>query len=295
MDFIGSLREGSNNPNNQMEGFGGYNITHITKTVMSDGILFQHPNVVLLHAGTNDMLIWGTPGEPYAEAPDRLGNLIGIVLCECPDAVVLVAQIVGNVFAQPLVDVFNAAIPGVVDRWTRQGYKVTVVDQSDVNGTNLADGVHPDDFGYAMMAVNWFEAIQSLPVGWITTPRAEVNGTALDGCSPAPEMVASSTSSNLGPSTVMTASSHTITATATTSSAASGTRLPAASGPTVASPSATAALPNGKPATSGDVHSTTTPSSATATSAAGVSSRGPEQLGMAAQTLSLLCALWTWL
>lgn len=70
--------------------------------------LTKRPNVVLLHAGTNDM---GKPTDPTT-APQRLANLIDQILSTCPDATVLVALIIPSLdpTIQSRINTYNPAV-----------------------------------------------------------------------------------------------------------------------------------------------------------------------------------------
>lgn len=64
-----------------------------------DESLAQKPNVILLHAGTNDMspdISVSTEGRDPAAAAERLGALIDKMLQKCPDATILVAMIIST-------------------------------------------------------------------------------------------------------------------------------------------------------------------------------------------------------
>lgn len=132
----------------------------------SDSILLQHPNLILIHAGTNDNLESNAEG-----APERLGEMLDYILTECYDAVLLVAKLVQNNFNQTQTDYFNARVPGIVQERSQKGFKVYVVDQSGIGGNLLDDGEHPNDDGYKAMADNWFNSIYNLPSGTLTPPR----------------------------------------------------------------------------------------------------------------------------
>lgn len=97
-------------------------------------------------AGTNDMKDHPAP-EPADDAPHRLGVLMDAILCECPDAVLIVAKVTGQrqLFANLRVDKFNTAIEGVVAERANRGSKVKLVDQSKVAALELADDLHPND------------------------------------------------------------------------------------------------------------------------------------------------------
>ena len=58
------------------------------------------------------------------------------------------------------VSTYNAAIPPMVEVRARRGAKVVMVDQfSGFPSSELADGIHPNQRGYARMAGVWYDAI----------------------------------------------------------------------------------------------------------------------------------------
>lgn len=108
--------------------------------------LAMRPNVILLHAGTNDLERPETKKESWADAPQRLSSLLDAMLKQCPDAVVIVAKLMQaqNTQAAANLKVFNDAIPGVVREKAIQGFKVSYVDQSVIGLNNeMIDSVHP--------------------------------------------------------------------------------------------------------------------------------------------------------
>lgn len=135
VDYVGNLTNGDH-LDNKHEGHGGALISEIQAFIAEDEILLQHPNLVLLHAGTNDMnSVFGlAPREPYEEGPARLESLVDAVLCECPDAVVVVSKIIRNTSWQTRVDAFNAAIDDIAVRRQAKGSKVWVADHSAIGG-----------------------------------------------------------------------------------------------------------------------------------------------------------------
>lgn len=141
-DFVGTMRSGDM-VENYNEGHSGFTITQI-QDVMQPALDLR-PNVVLLHAGTNDLHRPAPEGEPYSEAPRRLDGFIDVVLKTCPDAVVIVAKIIqsANTDSNARFATFNDAIPGIVKSKVGAGYKVAVVDQNVVGPDELIDGVHP--------------------------------------------------------------------------------------------------------------------------------------------------------
>jgi lysophospholipase L1-like esterase len=167
VQYIGSQRSG-NMTDNFNEGHPGAIISQIAG--FANQSLPQRPNLILLMAGTNDMIKDVDP----ANAPQRLGNLLDECLAACPDAVLITAQLTPttNETATAFMDVFNPTIPGLVATRVSAGKKVMTVDMRNyVNTTELKDGLHPTDFGYNQMAIGWHDAIQqAVSMGWITPP-----------------------------------------------------------------------------------------------------------------------------
>lgn len=128
---------------------------------------------MLIHAGTND-LNSDPPVDPYDTAADRLGALIDEVIAACPDATVLVAQIITNANAakKARIKSFNARIPAVIDvRITKGHQNIAAVDFSSLTDNDLNDTLHPTDAGYKKMGDIWFSAIQeAASKGWIAAP-----------------------------------------------------------------------------------------------------------------------------
>ncbi|OCK88387.1 carbohydrate esterase family 3 protein [Cenococcum geophilum 1.58] len=141
--FIGTQRSGSMSDNHN-EGHPGFTISRIA--AVAGPALAMRPNIILLHAGTNDLHNRPPPAnESYADAPARLGALVDELVERCPGAVVLVAQIisVASASAEARIRAFNEAVPGVVRERVERGGKVAVVDMSGVGVGELVDGSHP--------------------------------------------------------------------------------------------------------------------------------------------------------
>ena len=152
VDFVGSQHDGQGGDDDH-EGHPGWAITRLSTHV--DGWLARYrPDVVLLHVGTNDMATDGGA----RRAPMRLNALISRIRADRPEAQIFVSLIVGakTDAEQRRIEAFNAAVPGVV---AANGPHVHLVDQSTVNGLDIRDNLHPNDFGYATMAYNFYEAI----------------------------------------------------------------------------------------------------------------------------------------
>jgi len=177
LQYIGSVRSG-NMADSYNEGQSGATINQIAVNARKS--LFERPNVILIHAGTND-LNNNPPADPYDSAPARLGALIDEVVAACPDAAVLVAQIINaaNPDSEARIQNFNAQIPGLVTERANAGQHVMVVDMSSVTTSFLKDGLHPSDAGYSKMGDLWFGGIQMADAtGWIKNPVGPDSSTS---------------------------------------------------------------------------------------------------------------------
>lgn len=167
--FIGTQKSGKM-ANNAHEGHSGWLISMIAGAAKN--ALPMRPNVVLLDAGGNDML-WGP--DP-ADAPTRLGSLIDQIVVACPDAALLVANLLPTwvADAEKRMQVFNAAVPGVIAQRAQAGKHVLEVDMAaPLTTKDLSDGVHPNDVGYQKMADAWYAGIVKANAnGWIKDPVA---------------------------------------------------------------------------------------------------------------------------
>ncbi|CAO1598290.1 hypothetical protein XANCAGTX0491_002060 [Xanthoria calcicola] len=178
VEFIGSQRDGDF-ANNRHEGQSGARISTISAN--ADRTLPQRPNVVLLHAGTNDIGV--TP-----DAAQQLDNLVEKILARCPDAVVMVAAIIhrANPADDALTVKFNVEVRKIVqDRRDVRGQHVYLVDQyAAILPGDLIDGLHPSPAGYDKMAEAWRLALdQVVSTGWIGDPVTGIGGPgAKDPC-----------------------------------------------------------------------------------------------------------------
>ncbi|KAI0451451.1 SGNH hydrolase-type esterase domain-containing protein [Xylaria acuta] len=167
VNFVGSVSSGTF-ADDQHEGHRGFLIDEINTA--SDLGIYAAPNVVLLHAGTNDMY----PDSNVGNAPSRLENLINKIFAHSPKAAVFVCQIIPSKTSsiQARIDDFNNAIPAVVSKYVDAGKHVTMVSMNKALSTSdLADFLHPNDGGYVKMADAYYSAIQEADEkDWIVEP-----------------------------------------------------------------------------------------------------------------------------
>jgi lysophospholipase L1-like esterase len=156
---------------NHHEGFSGFNID-TTQGRMGISQFFPaaittyRPHIVLLMIGTNDV----DTGEN--DIPGRLGLLMDSILGADRNLLLVVAQIVPQQRATPdtlntQIQAYNAAIPGLVKTRADAGKHVAMVDMYNAFAQNanysmayLADRLHPNPAGYAVMADTWYAAIR---------------------------------------------------------------------------------------------------------------------------------------
>ncbi|MFJ3878054.1 SGNH/GDSL hydrolase family protein [Streptomyces sp. NPDC090077] len=140
VDFVGSQRGGPI-PDPNHEGHSGYMIGQLGDGI--DGWLaLAQPDVVLLHAGINDLDRGQGDG-----AAGRLLALITHIKADRPGSVVLVMGLIpttGGVEQQAVR--FNAALRA------HAGEAFTYVEPPSLGPDDMADRLHPNDAGYQRLA-----------------------------------------------------------------------------------------------------------------------------------------------
>ena len=183
--YVGDL--GGTFPGDHHEGLSGEKIDQISSA--SANSLEQRPNIVLLHAGTNDM------GASFdvGNAPARLGALIDKIFSTCPDTTILVAKIIKTKFSKDTtsrIKNFNGAVEAMVNERTTNGQHIVLVDMFDaLVRADLFDDLHPNDIGYRKMAAKWADGIaDAASNGWINDPvQLRQNGVGHQTCTHIPD------------------------------------------------------------------------------------------------------------
>ena len=115
-----------------------------------------HPDVVLLHVGTNDLL----QGQSVSSTIDDIGHIIDNLRSVNPNITIYLAKIIPIAFKLDQTNELNDDIPGLVSEKDTSQSHVIVVDQfSGFNSDDSYDGVHPNESGEQKMAQRWFEAL----------------------------------------------------------------------------------------------------------------------------------------
>lgn len=161
VDFIGSQTNQETNLNDpEHEGHPGWTINELTE-LLDQGLLTNYqPDIVLLMAGTNDVL----KHDQASEVIDDLNQIIDRLQADLPDVPILISSIapmeptlIGEGRAN-IVQEVNAQLPELAEQ---QGSQVTYVnaggslDLSEI----VADGIHPNAAGYQEIGDAWYDAL----------------------------------------------------------------------------------------------------------------------------------------
>ncbi|WP_348216777.1 SGNH/GDSL hydrolase family protein [Luteolibacter sp.] len=176
-DFVGSsIQNAAAGMDPDHEGHDGYR----TDTLLANlpTWLAVNPDVVLLHAGTNDIL----ENISVSTAAGNLGLIIDAVTANAPNRRLYVATIVPITQAWPPqtqtysaaylngnVNAYNVQVRNLVTQYANQGRKVFLVEMNGSlvytdpvpanNFYQTGDGIHPGQAGYNQMATVWFNSI----------------------------------------------------------------------------------------------------------------------------------------
>ncbi|KAM9876861.1 GDSL-like Lipase/Acylhydrolase [Verticillium dahliae] len=171
--FAGDQQRGTL-PDGYFAAWGGQTIQYMDEHVGPS--LEQRPNIILLHAGTNDMSARperSVQGNDPTGAANRLGVLIDQMAKACPDAVIIVAIIISSCDEErrERESKFQSLIPGVVKERIDTGKHVLVADFTTITGDYLRkDCIHPNNNGYKEMGRYWYDFLTQVPKSWIQAP-----------------------------------------------------------------------------------------------------------------------------
>lgn len=162
-DFVGGLRYGTGFPDLDHEGHPGF----LADQLNVQTYLANNPaHVIFLEIGTNNI----SYGESAPQVRDAIQRVLDNIFQANRDMAVYLCTVLprkDNTTLQATTDALNALLPDLVYTQTVAGYKIYLVDvaariKADPNWkTNLlADNLHPNDAGYAVMANELFNAYQ---------------------------------------------------------------------------------------------------------------------------------------
>ena len=168
--FVGTLTNGPGMVDGQTfpqrhEGHGGWKISQIAG-VIDNAMSSSRPHIVLLKIGTNDI----NGNDNIANAPTRLADLIDQICDNAPDALLVVSAIVPttNDGTNNNVRNYNTAIKQKAEAAAAAGKHVVFVDNYQAFAQNsnyktayMADGLHPNTAGYAVLGDSFYSVISS--------------------------------------------------------------------------------------------------------------------------------------
>ncbi|MCP3782701.1 cellulose binding domain-containing protein [Micromonospora sp. A3M-1-15] len=176
VDFVGTLGpQGCGQPyDGDNEGHGGYLVTNVANQNLLPGWLAAtHPDVVLMHFGTND--VWSNIAPATILA--AYSKLVDQMRAANPTTTVLVAKIIPMNPATctecgQRVVALNALVDGWAAGKTTMASPVVVVDQwtGFSTATDTYDGVHPNAAGDQKMSDRWYPALTAALHGTTPTP-----------------------------------------------------------------------------------------------------------------------------
>lgn len=163
--YLGSLSNGPGMVDGQPfpkqnEGHSGWKIAQLEPLIPSPA-LDPVPHIVLLMIGTNDI----AQRDNLSAAPDRLNSLLDKLEGAAPHALIVLAQItpLSNTSSKQSIETYNAAVRDIAHERIGAGEHIKLVDMyTDFPVSELGDGVHPNETGYARMASVWYAAIGGL-------------------------------------------------------------------------------------------------------------------------------------
>jgi len=157
-DFVGSQVAGQGikppfDPDN--EGHPGWTSFDIAEKVYAS-LIIQQPDIVLLHAGTNDHTTAPSGIESILNQIDYYEENSGKTVR------VIVALLMDRRDADGRIPIFNGRLKKLVDSRIIKGDDLLLVDMYNgarISNSHYVDPTHPDSFGYRRMAQVWFNAL----------------------------------------------------------------------------------------------------------------------------------------
>lgn len=160
VEFVGKTAAGDFEENLN-EGHRGERIEEIQE--LSRTGIWAAPNIVLLHAGTNDVK---DQKADYYKAHAQLRDMISLIYEKSPDALVFLCKIIP---ANPKnyhdtaaeIPNFNSGLIDIESHFKARSKKIVLVDMnSELDPGDLSDGLHPTTDGYGKMAAKFLEEIE---------------------------------------------------------------------------------------------------------------------------------------
>ncbi|WP_051733397.1 GDSL-type esterase/lipase family protein [Kitasatospora phosalacinea] len=190
IDFVGSMHNGPT-ADSENEGHSGYTIDQVRASV-DRWLAMARPDVVLLHVGANDLDHGNRSG-----AADRTTELINQIFADRPGITVILQGLVptspglNDQLTADQIAQYNNQLRQLAPIEQQQGKHFSFVDAPALVPFNapspeMADGLHPNDLGYARIARTFSTALeQAHGNGWFTggapVPQGPQTASAMTG------------------------------------------------------------------------------------------------------------------
>ncbi|KAM5350927.1 hypothetical protein ACJ41O_003650 [Fusarium nematophilum] len=165
VDMVGTLKDG-NVQDNDHEGHSGKYLRDIDSYWPLS--IATRPNVVLIHAGTNNM----DKRVELDNCPTLMRSMIVNISEYAPEAVILVAPVIwaNDPVMQANTDKFNKEVTSIIEE--RQAARQRILEVPiEIGLKDLYDKKHPNNQGYQKMADAWFDGIvEAQRRGWLRDP-----------------------------------------------------------------------------------------------------------------------------
>ncbi|MGE0700807.1 MAG: GDSL-type esterase/lipase family protein [Hyphomicrobiaceae bacterium] len=175
IDYVGAYENGTSAlPDRQHQGVSGITVTEVAGQALAIANA-QHPDVVLMMLGTNDL---GEVDAATSVPADMLSIMqsfasvnpgVRFAIAELPP---IDPAVYGAATAQRRVDV-NAALPALVAQAQSLGLNAFLVTTSSLSLGDLSDGIHLTPSGFAELADAWRTALEAN----LSTANGTLGGT----------------------------------------------------------------------------------------------------------------------
>jgi lysophospholipase L1-like esterase len=172
-DFVGQNADGSfADPNH--EGHDGWRADEILNGrtsdpgagKLADWLTAQHPDVVLLHIGTNDIL----GGNQDANEVNSILDVIDdYEVNNSTTVTVFLALIINRRTYNAATTAFNNSVKDMALNRIASGDDIVIVNMENAldYSTDMYDDVHPNDSGYTKMGMVWYNALVDSSIGQV--------------------------------------------------------------------------------------------------------------------------------
>lgn len=156
VDFVGTLNSGQPSLDADHEGHSGFGTGGILTNVVQWASAAQ-PDVVLLHAGTVNILLNNSGQDESESIAASIGLIIDALRGVNPSVRVLVAEVIPAAGHEQQMLAFNLRIAALA-----AAKQVTLIDQYSGfdASTDTVEGVHPNAAGAVKMASRWYAALR---------------------------------------------------------------------------------------------------------------------------------------